>query len=283
MMFRSAALVALLFFPLASQARGQVPPPDPDAPRPLDAFDTVFLEEMTWMEVRDALRAGKTTAIVATGGVEQNGPYLVTGKHNVILKATTEAIARQLGNALVAPIVPFVPEGDFDPPSGHMRYPGTLSVREGTFRALLTDVATSLKTHGFREVILLGDSGGNQDGMAAVAEELGAAWRGSGTGIHFIPEYYDNPRWIAWLEEHGVVEESEGLHDDVRHSAIMALVDPVFIRADERRAAGLFRINGVELDPLDETLELARELVAYQARVTVEAIRRVTEEGRPGH
>jgi creatinine amidohydrolase len=273
MMSPRVLLVCLLLLPPVASAQGQAASPDPDSPRPIDAFDTVFLEEMTWMEVRDAMRAGKTTAIIATGGVEQNGPYLVTGKHNVILRATTEAIARELGNALVAPIVPFVPEGEIDPPSGHMVYPGTISVREGTFEELLTDIASSLKAHGFTEVILLGDSGGNQDGMAAVAAELGVAWGGSGTGIHFIPEYYDNPRWMAWLEERGVVEESEGLHDDVRHSAIMALVDPEFIRAEERRKAGLFRINGIELDPLDETLELARELVAYQATVTVEAIR----------
>jgi len=260
---------------------GQAASPDPAAPRPIDAFDTVFLEEMTWMEVRDALLSGRTTAIIPTGGVEQNGPYLVTGKHNVILRATTEAIARELGNALVAPIVPFVPEGEIDPPSGHMRYPGTLSVRDGTFRALLTDIAESLKAHGFTEVILLGDSGGNQDGMAAVAKALGEAWAGSGTEIHFIPEYYDNPRWTAWLEDRGIVEESEGLHDDFRHSAIMALVNPVFIRAEERRAAGLFRINGVELDPLERTFRLAEDLVAYQTQVTVEAIRRATgEEGR---
>ena len=270
---RSLWLATLFLLPLACQAWGQVPPPDPEGVRPIDAFDTVFLEEMTWMEVRDALRAGKTTAIIATGGVEQNGPYLVTGKHNVILRETTEAIARELGNALVAPIVPFVPEGEIHPPSGHMLYPGTISVREATFEALLADIAGSLKAHGFTEVILLGDSGGNQEGMAAVAVELGAAWEGSGTGIHYIPEYYDNPRWIAWLEERGVVEEIEGLHDDVRHASIMALVDPTFIRAEERRKAGLFRINGIELDPLDETLALARELVAYQTTVTVEAIR----------
>jgi len=273
MIARNLFLSVLFLLSLAPSAQGQAASPDPEGPRPIDAFDTVFLEEMTWMEVRDAIRAGKTTAIVATGGVEQNGPYLVTGKHNVILRATTEALARELGNALVAPIVPFVPEGEIDPPSGHMRYPGTISVRESTFRALLTDMAMSLKAHGFQEVILLGDSGGNQDGMAAVAVTLAAAWAGSGTGIHFIPEYYDNARWVAWLEERGVVEESQGLHDDVRHAAIMALVNPAFIRTEERRAAGLFSINGVELDPLDETLALARELVAYQARVTAEAIR----------
>jgi creatinine amidohydrolase/Fe(II)-dependent formamide hydrolase-like protein len=269
----------LLLLTHVAPALGQAASPDPETPRPIDAFDTVFIEAMTWMEVRDAIRDGKRTAIIATGGIEQNGPYLVTGKHNVILRATTEAVALELGNALVAPIVPFVPEGEIDPPTGHMRYPGTISVRESTFRALLTDVAMSLKAHGFREVILLGDSGGNQEGMAAVAATLAEEWAGSGTGIHYIPEYYDNPRWIEWLEGRGVVEELEGLHDDVRHASIMALVDPAFIRTEERREAGLFRINGVDLDPLEETVALARDLVAYQARVTAEAIRMAIGEG----
>jgi creatinine amidohydrolase/Fe(II)-dependent formamide hydrolase-like protein len=266
----------------ARAVHGQAASPDPDAPRPIDALDSVFMEELTWMEVRDALRSGMTTAIIATGGVEQNGPYLATGKHNVILRATTEAIARELGNALVAPIVPFVPEGEIDPPGGHMRYPGTISVSEETFRALLTDLARSLEAHGFRHLILLGDSGGNQDGMAAVASALGQGWGRSETTIHFIPEYYDNPRWAEWLASRGVNEVDEGLHDDVRHSAIMLLVDPTTVRMEQRRKAGLFSINGVELDPVDETLELARSLVGFQAEVTAEAIRRAISEAEHG-
>src|SRR5918912_3760628 len=129
------------------------------APRPIAGLDSVFLEELTWMEVRDAIRAGKTTVIVSTGGLEPNGPYVAIGKHNYVLQAMTEAIARQLGNALVAPIIKFVPEGRLAPPSGHMRYPGTISVREATFEALLTDVCSSLRQHGFMDIILIGDHG----------------------------------------------------------------------------------------------------------------------------
>ena len=99
-------------------------------PRPIDVYNTIFIEEMTWLEVRDAIKEGKTTAIIASGGIEQNGPYLATGKHDYILRATTEAIARKLGNALVAPIIPFVPEGNIDPPTSHMLYPGTISVSQ---------------------------------------------------------------------------------------------------------------------------------------------------------
>src|SRR5262249_32107213 len=129
---------------------------DLQAPQPIAGIDSVFLEELTWMEVRDAVRAGKTTVIVSTGGLEPNGPSVAIGKHNYVLQAMTEAIARQLGNALVAPIIKFVPEGTIAPPSGHMQYPGTISVREATFEALLTDVCSSLRQHGFTDIILLG-------------------------------------------------------------------------------------------------------------------------------
>ena len=274
MTIRTFVMLAVLGLQLPPSVLAQAGSPDPDSPRPIDPFNSVWIEELTWMEVRDALGEGKTTALIVTGGIEQNGPYLATGKHSIILEATAEAIARKLGNALVAPIVSFVPEGDLDPPSSHMLYPGTIGVRQETFRALLSDIAMSLKNHGFTDIVLIGDSGGNQDGMEAVAQALSGEWEGSGARIHFIPEYYDNPRWVAWLEDRGVVEVDEGLHDDVRHSAIMMLVDPNSVRADQRRAAGLFRINGVELDPMDETLSLARALVDYQAEVTVEAIRR---------
>src|SRR5262245_38996387 len=128
-MFRYLGLTLAALFAgfLWAQTKPTAMTPDPNGPRPIAAVESVWIEDLTWMEVRDAMRAGKTTVIIPTGGVEQNGPYLVTGKHNVILRATSEAIAKRLGNALVAPIVAFVPEGDIDPPTSHMKYPGTIS------------------------------------------------------------------------------------------------------------------------------------------------------------
>jgi hypothetical protein len=101
----------------------QAPHPNRSAPTqtpsgPISARDTLFMEHMTWMEVREAIKARKDTAIVATDGIEQNGPYLAAGKPNIVLLATAEVIARKLGYALVAPIVPFVPDrGSIRPPS----------------------------------------------------------------------------------------------------------------------------------------------------------------------
>src|SRR6266566_2748034 len=147
-MYRKLALaVAVLIFAGFQAAAPSPMTPDPASPRPIAALDSVFLEELTWMEVRDALKSGKKTILIPTGGVEQNGPYLAAGKHNYILRATTEAIARKLGNALVAPIVAFVPEGDIDPPTEHMRYPSTISLTEETFQRLLTEICASFHAH----------------------------------------------------------------------------------------------------------------------------------------
>ena len=255
---------------------------DLDAPRPIAAFNTVFIEEMTWMEVRDAIDGGTTTAIVATGGVEQNGPYVASGKHNFVLQATTEAIARELGNALVAPIVKFVPEGSIDPPSGHMRYHATISVTQETFVALLTDVLSSLAMHGFTDIVMIGDSGGNRRGMETVTEQLNAEWRGTPARVHFIPEYYSEDIYSCDFlkEELGIFQQPDECaatrnqyHDDYHYSSIIATTDPNRIRAEQRVEAGLFSINGVDLAPLEQTIENGRRLVAYRAAITARAIR----------
>jgi creatinine amidohydrolase/Fe(II)-dependent formamide hydrolase-like protein len=267
---------------MASAAWAQTAPsramtPDPNMPRPIAGYDSVFLEELTWLEVRDAIRAGKTTVIIATGGIEQNGPYLALGKHNYILRATTEAIARRLGNALVAPIVAFVPEGDIDPPTSHMRYPGSISLRNDTFKLLLTDIASSLKAHGFRNIVLIGDSGGNQQGMKEVAADLSGRWPGGKSRIHFIPEYYDYPGVTKYLESLGVKQVDEGIHDDFAISSIMMTVDPNTVRMRQRQAKGKLSINGVSLAP-PKSIELGKKAVEYRASVTVAAIRKAIGE-----
>jgi creatinine amidohydrolase/Fe(II)-dependent formamide hydrolase-like protein len=256
-------------------------PAEADAPRPIAAPDTVFIEEMTWMEVRDALKDKKTTVIVPTGGVEQNGPYVATGKHNYILRATTEAIARKLGGTLVAPVVAFVPEGGIDPPTGHMKYPGTISLTEETYARLLTDICASLRAHGFREIVLIGDSGGNQKGMKVVATDLNKAWAGGKTRVHFIPEYYNHDAVDKWLAGQGIKEVPEGYHDSFNITATLAAVDPALIRAKQRQAAGKFSINGVALAPLEKTVEWGKKIIEFRSEATVKAIRKAIGEPRP--
>ena len=252
--------------------------------RPIEALNSVWIEELTWMEVRDALRGGKTTAIISTGGIEQNGPYLATGKHNYVLAGACEGIARKLGNALCAPVLKLVPEGDIDNPSGHMRYPGTISLREETYRAVLDDVASSLRAHGFTDIVFIGDSGGNQSGMAAVATALNERWRGSARA-HFVPEFYRYAEVFEWMEsELGITQPTnDGFHDDFVITSIMMAEDPESVRHAQRVAAGKASINGLSIADLEATIETGRKLLGFRVDRTVEAIRAAIGGGETGN
>jgi creatinine amidohydrolase/Fe(II)-dependent formamide hydrolase-like protein len=250
-----------------------------DTPNPLPAPNTVWMEEMTWMDVRDALADGQTTVLIPTGGVEPNGPWLATGKHNFVLRANCDAIARELGNAICAPIIKLVPEGNIDPPSGHMTSPGTISMQQETFEAMLTDVAHSLKMHGFRNIIFFGDSGGNQSGMRNVAAALNAKW--DGTVVAHVPEYYDYGTVGRYMAFRGFPEggAGDGLHDDPIISLNMFIDDPYSIRYAERVAAGHATINGVSLEDRVQNLAWARDIVDFRARHTAGFIRDAIADG----
>ena len=158
-----------------------------EMPRPIDMHDSVWIEDLTMLEVRDLIKSGKTTALIFTGGIEENGPYLTTGKHNHVLKAMGESIGRALGNALVAPIVTLEPGN----PARPNLSPGTIVLSQATYRAMLSDIATSLKSQGFTDIVFMGDSGGNMTPMKEVASALNAEWKQQGAIAYFIPEFYN--------------------------------------------------------------------------------------------
>ena len=253
-------LFALAVLCLVQSASAQVP-------------DTVFIERMTWEEVRDALTRGKTTIIVPTGGTEQNGPHMALGKHNVRVAANAEAIARKLGNALVAPVVSLTPEGGIDPPTGHMRFAGTISIPDPVFRQVLEYTARSLKQHGFRDIVFIGDSGPNQAGQIAVAATLNAEWAGSTTRVHAIPGYYrsDPEGDAAEMMKRGIRRDEIDNHADVRDTSEMMAVDPTMVRiARLEKGDGK---NGVQGDPRRSTAEIGRVLNARNVDRTVGLIR----------
>jgi len=261
----------------------------PESPRPIDAAESLWAEELTSMEIRDALRAGTTTIIIGTGGVEQNGPYVAGGKHNYVLQTVLPEIARAIGRALIAPIVKFTPEGAIEPAvSGHMAYAGTISVEEATFEALLTDICRSYKAHGFLDIVLLGDSGDNQPGMEKVADALNRKWSAERARVHYLKEYYFEDKWsYDYLKTLGITQIDRtpppgqppdrpsdwrnGIHDDIYYESQIAVQDPNLIRMQQRVKAGLFSLHGVELAPVGRTIEIGRKLAVYRAGITATA------------
>lgn len=294
-------LVAALALTAVAGASARLQTPSPqEAPRPIEAGDSLWSEELTWMEVRDAVKAGKTTVLIGTGGVEQNGPYLAGGKHNFVLATVMPEIAKAIGNTLIAPIVKFVPEGAIEPtPRGHMSYPGTISLEQSTFEALLTDICRSYKAHGFKDIILIGDSGGNGTGMRNVANALNKKWESEShvARVHYLPEYYDEDRWsYDFLKSQGIVQIDKsaaagqqdrrtdtrnGMHDDIYYEAQTAVQDPKHIRAEQRIKAGLFTLHGVDMAPVSKTVELGRKLAAYRAGITAKAFQASLKRLRP--
>ena len=237
---------------------------------------SVFLEDLTWTELRDAIGTGKTTIIMPIGGTEQNGPALALGKHNRRVKLLSERIAVALGSALVAPVIAYVPEGAISPPSGHMRLPGTVSVPEAAFEAILESAARSFKQHGFKDIVFLGDHGGYQAGEKNVANALNREWASSNVRAHAVTQYYDAAQigFAQILKDHGFTPSEIGTHAGLNDTSLMLALDPSLVREDRLSdAARLVSAEGVYGDPSKASAKLGMLGVDAIVSQTVAAIK----------
>ena len=243
------------------------------------AQGSVFLEELTWVELQAQVKAGKTTILVPIGGTEQNGPHMVLGKHNVRVKALAGAIATALGNALVAPVIAYVPEGRVEPPSAHMRFPGTITVTPAAFESVLDSTARSLRAHGFRDIVFLGDHGGYQRNEEAVAKRLDREWAKSPTRVLALADYYraTDVEYPAALAERGYTKAEIGTHAGLADTSLTLAVDPSLVRTGELASSrSLDAAHGVYGDPRRASADLGRLGVETIVRRSVESIRRAT-------
>lgn len=264
---RSSALAAgvcLVLF-CAARAFAQAPP------------DTVYLEELTSTELRDLVAAGTTTIIVPVGGTEQNGPHMTLGKHNARVRILSEKVARAVGRTLVAPLVAYVPEGRLSPATGHMRFPGTVTVPDETFQKVLEYAARSLQAHGFRDIVFLGDHGGTQADQKAVAARLNREWAATAARVHSIDEYYQAAavEFPRLLKTRGYREDEIGSHAGLADTSLMLAVDPRMVRSDRLRPApGRQGASGVSGDSTRASAELGQLGVELIVTRTADAVRK---------
>jgi creatinine amidohydrolase len=188
--------------------------------------DTVEMADMTWVEVRSAIKRGHTIAIVPTGGIEQNGAHMVLGKHDYIVRSAAKRIAQELGRTLVTPVVSYVPEGSYDPPNGNMQFPGTLGVPESVFAQVLEGIARSLKLAGFKMICFIGDHGGSQAVQATVAAKLTSEWAAQGTKVLQVGDYYVDDAQIRYLREKGETPATIGSHAGLIDTSELLAVHP---------------------------------------------------------
>ena len=254
---RNALLLLCVLFALAPAARGA-------------AAANVFIEDLTWTELRDLIASGKTIVIIPIGGTEQNGPHMAIGKHNVRVKLLAGKIAAALGSALVAPVLPYVPEGRLDPPTGHMRFPGTITVPEDAFEKIIEYAARSLKLHGFRDIVFLGDSGSYQRYQVTVARRLDREWVATAVRVHAIIEYYrqSGQEFAKLLENRGYPGAEIGTHAGLADTSLMMALDPSLVRINRLKPG-----EGTNGDPSRSSAELGKIGVDLIVQKTVEAIK----------
>lgn len=262
MTLRSTVGAVLLGLGLSSVAQAQ------------PAYGAPFIEAMTWTEIRDAIAGGARIAIIPTGGTEQNGPHMVLGKHNYVVTHAAGLIAAEL-NALVAPTIQYVPEGDYNRP-GFGDKPGVITLPLPAYELLLDAAVRSLQVHGFTDILLIGDSGGNQTGLENVAKALNTAWKGTGTRVYALTDYYQKGRvdlrvWL--LEKHGLDNATVGSHAGTTDTSQMLYVFPQGIRRNRLAPSGGSPTSGVNGDPTHATAEIGKFAVDMKVRLAVEQYR----------
>jgi creatinine amidohydrolase len=267
---RLSAVTLALLLALPAAAGAQQSPP------------TVFFEDMTFNEIRDLIQGGYRTAILPTGGTEQKGPHMALGEHNFVIAYTADKIARALGNTLVAPVISYVPEGNYSPASGHMRMAGTISMPDDAgFTMLLEAAAASLKGSGFKTILLIGDSGGNQNGMAATATKLTAAWAADGVKVVHIPDYYEKggdavDKYIT--DTLKIPADQIGGHANISDTSQLMYVRPDLVRVDKMEPGNA--TNGVSGDPRRATPQLGKIFLDLKVAAAMAQIRQLTGQER---
>jgi creatinine amidohydrolase/Fe(II)-dependent formamide hydrolase-like protein len=238
--------------------------------------DSVFLEDLTSTEVRAATQSGKTTILIPIGGTEQSGPHIALGKHDARARWFAEAIAGKLGNALVAPVSAYVPEGAIDPPTGHMRFAGTITIPVEAFEKTLESAARSFRLHGFKDIVFLGDHGGYRKSLARVAARLDKEWAHTSVRVHALPEYYEaQTRGFAQiLRSKGYSERQIGVHAGLADTSLTLAIDPRLVRTDRLDEAAEGKSNGVHGDPRESSAALGRLGVDLVVEKAVAAIRK---------
>jgi len=190
---------------------------------------TLELERMAWPEVRAALDAGCTTVVFACGAVEQHGPHLPLFTDAEIGSELARRVAKGLGDALVAPTV------RVGCSEHHMAFPGTISLEESTFAALLQDYVRSLARHGFRRICVIPSHGGN---FAPLTHALPMLREAAGERAHVVA-FTDLSKvistWVHVAGEMGVAERVAG-HADVAESSVMLALHPDLVRIEAAEA-----------------------------------------------
>ena len=254
---------------------------------PVVAFaqKSVYLEELTTAEVAAMVKNSPSLVIIPVGGTEQNGPHMAIGKHNtrvrvlagrIATKLTTQLAVQKI-NVIVAPVVSYVPEGNINPPTEHMKWAGTVSISEDAFKSMLLSAARSFKQHGFTDIVIVGDSGNYQSQLAQVATAFNKDTKNAPSRMHFIGEYYQASQsaYITALKEKGLSDAEIGTHAGSADTSLLMAIEPAMVKPDKfAEAAKNGRAGGTLGDPRAATAALGQIAADAMVKMSVLAIQK---------
>ena len=246
---------------------------------------SVNLEELTWTEVKQAQDHGYDAILIPTGGTEQNGPHMVLGKHNYIVHYTAEKIAQKAGKMLVAPVMAYVPEGAIEPvPTFHMPYPGTITIPDDVFEAVLKSTAESFIHHGFHYIFFVGEHYNSQEPQRIAAEQLAKKWAGKGVTVAQIDKYYSGNGQVDWLVGRGYTKAQIGGHAGIRDTSELMFVHPEGVRRHPvlaikgELAYAPEGVQGYGGDPAKATKKFGEQMIRMKIDAAVAEIKTVRKE-----
>lgn len=248
--------------------------------RAVEQRSSVYLEELRSGDVQAALSTAPMTLIIPTGGVEQNGSHMSLGKHNAVIRASAGRLAERLGHTLVAPVVPYVPNGSRNPPTGHMQFKGSFSIDDSVYQHYLFEIVDSARIQGFKYIILMHAHGESQWAEHIVQEAM--ATQHPELIVWVADSYYDEKTLRQRLKDAGFSESVIGTHAGMIDTSELLAVAPDLVWVKSLGES----TSGQSGDARLASVRLGESFLEARIQATEESFRKevlFTQERRPSN
>ena len=237
--------------------------------------ENVFIEYLTSQELSQKIENGFKTVLIFSGGTEASGPHIALGKHNFRVSSYAKRIAESLGKTLVAPILPFAPNG-----LSLQKFVGTITLDSATFYQVNEQIAISMISSGFKNIILMSDHLTSQRPLQNLAHKLDSVYRNQDVHIYFASDGYKMAR--TQIENYvETLKISPGGHGGLWDTSETLAISKILVRPKlyavgdtTLRGNGPMDKRGVSGDPRKASKELGERFADIRVNLAVNEIRK---------
>jgi creatinine amidohydrolase len=183
--------------------------------------DEIFLEVMSWDDVRESLKSNKII-LIPTGSIEQHGPHLPLYSDVIAPLEVAILVAKKLNCLIAPPLRPGVS-------AHHLPFSGTISLRPGTFISIVKDYASSLSSHGYDPIVFINGHGGNSAAMSVATYE---------SRFELSPTHVIGLNWWEFIPKSlggGASGFDEGFHAGSQETSWVLALRPQYVRMEKAK------------------------------------------------